>query len=696
MQAKNPTPIALAAALLLAVAGAPVVRAGDPGLLRPTVQYTNPSGISATGVKLVPPTITIEASASDPDAPGSVPARYRYLVKEAIDAQGQPIRTPTEYQLHHQEVLALDDPGWTAWQDYPHPYNRVEIPLVGLTDGAYYLVSLQILDFDGLSNDPWLYQDSALHLKVIDGFFRPLVVLSEPFLGTSSATETVTIEIAGGQPLNFSWTASADLYGADIASMRHGWDLVDPDDPGDPGWAVPPGLAAVNGYAAERIFQEGIHTFTVRVVDTAGAVTLTRRTLRVVPYVDPAFQFDLLVLDQVVDENVQTWPDRNGVPRDDESFRNSFWQFLDAVAGGAVGFDWNRDWRDHADLVEFSDVVAYKAVLCYARFHDTSQRLFTDPLAGLRPVNDQDRFLWLSSYQARGGNVMLVGDRSLDSFHEGKPNYMIPFVYDTAEETYVVNGQPYVVGFGSVQLPDGSTVLRGPRQYAYATAGIAALDWTAPATKFIYGRPTPARFDRTADCVGLKGLVLDGVFAANHLVGGAIPDTIWTDPEIDWRDADAAAGDSLSLASGFFPFRDDEFIDANISSRPTPIVAQDCLDGPGGLCVEPMFRGVSRFDYVREIKRAGGDADWPQSEYAAVELESVCGPLALTAYEGEPDRSARTNGQVYGFLSYKSVADKPSGKADVYWGFDPYRFDHESARQAVRWALDYFGLQIGQ
>jgi len=45
-------------------------------------------------------------------------------------------------------------------------------------------------------------------------------------------------------------------------------------------------------------------------------------------------------------------------------------------------------------------------------------------------------------------------------------------------------------------------------------------------------------------------------------------------------------------------------------------------------------------------------------------------------------------------MSYKMVEDKPSGKADVYWGFDPYRFDQNETKKAVRWVLDYFGMQI--
>ena len=61
---------------------------------------------------------------------------------------------------------------------------------------------------------------------------------------------------------------------------------------------------------------------------------------------------------------------------------------------------------------------------------------------------------------------------------------------------------------------------------------------------------------------------------------------------------------------------------------------------------------------------------------------------------GQTRSSGRTNGGTFGYFSYKMTEDKPSYKADVYWGFDPYRFDHNETKKAIRWVLDYFGLQI--
>ena len=107
-----------------------------------------------------------------------------------------------------------------------------------------------------------------------------------------------------------------------------------------------------------------------------------------------------------------------------------------------------------------------------------------------------------------------------------------------------------------------------------------------------------------------------------------------------------------------------------------------------------MFTGISRMDWMRDYMWAEGNPDWPHDEYETYELEEGCGPMAMTSYQGIPRSGALTNGHTFGYFSYKMVADKPSNKADVYWGFDPYRFDHTETQKAIRWVLDYFGLNI--
>jgi len=342
--------------------------------------------------------------------------------------------------------------------------------------------------------------------------------------------------------------------------------------------------------------------------------------------------------------------------------------------------------------------VRYKSVLCITYRSDGPSIFKND----FRPENEVDKFVWLIPYQARGGNLFLVGERSMESFQESLA-YMVPMIYDTNEKLKALDGDTYHIGFGMKTLRDGSQVARGPLQYPYSTAGISALDWMAPNSYHSYDRPETANYDRKPGCVALKGLVLDTDFKSNHLIGpGVIADTILTDPRIDYYDDNYPIDNRWLFVPQNTDFKYDEFYNANISTRNTSMAPQTgCFDGVNGECVEPMFRSLARFDWLREQKRAAGFENWPgrhpdslQGYYFGNMLRDTCGAYALNSYQGLPNASAKTNNQIVGFLSYKMTESKPSRKADVYWGFDPYRFEPAETKKAVRRVLQYFGLQI--
>lgn len=660
----------------------------------PTCRVVFPN-LSNNSAKSVPPTVNIGWEGIDSDFDLRIPTKVRYLWKQALDPAGNPIPDEYSYNQYVDEILSYDDQAWSQWYPYKALESERMVSFEKQTPDLYFLFAVQVQDTAGAVSVGFGYQQEVGHLWIKQrGYYRPQVNLAEPYLGSQTAT-IASYEVAGGQPMNFSWTADASSYNGKIESYRHGWNLTNPEDAADLGWSVPPGLSANNLFAAEQSFKDGLNTFYLRVVDDSDQVTLMRRIARVIPYVARDFQLPLLVVDQVVDRRVQNWPDQQGNPRNDESYRNLYWRFLAEGAGGVQGINWERDWRDHTDNVVYSDVVKYKAVLCYAQYNDVSQFMF----AQFRPTRTgQDQFVWLTPYQERGGNFFLVGASSMESFIEGRDNWAVPMIFNTSETRLFVGNQEFVTGFGTRVMPDDTVVDRGPLMYPYATAGISALDWTSPSSKYIYGRTVVAKFDRNVDCVGLKGLALDSEFKAHLGIGpGVIPDTMWTNPEIDWHDVVDADADTLNLFTGNFPFRTDEFVDADITlSRPYTV--QECPegDGPGGRCIEPMFTGISRFDWMREYMWRRGDTGWPLSVYPELDLDTNCGYYALTTLDTLSRGSANTNGQVFGYFSYKMVQDKPGGRADVYWGFDPYRFDQEGTKKAIRWVLQYFGLQINQ
>ncbi len=653
----------------------------------PQVKLVFPGVEYSYTVTTIPAGYSFPVVPKDEDGIGGRPLKYRYLLKEAV-IDGVVINTSSRFEQYKDQLVPFDDPQWSSWIDLrlaDESQPRILMPT--LDEESVYILAAQVLDADGTASMDLLYGWSAINFRVSDHQFRPCISVYEPFLGEFSSS--VSFEIAAGQPLNFTVSASASAYGGTISSLRYGWDVADPDDADDPGWAVPAGIAEDYLQVPQQAFFYGIHSLVVRAEDSFGNSHDLSWSLNVVPFVSPENQLPLLFIDQVVDNYSNVWPDASGsVFYDQEQHRDEYWSFLEGSTG-VQDFIWERDHLNHTASVSFSDIVQYKTVMVNARAH-VQQTLFQQ----FRPQNGQDRFVWLAPYQTQGGNLFLVGDRSMESFLE-QLNYMVPLVFDTNEWLYLLDDQVYTVGFGVREDPDGNQYNRGTRMYPFQTAGLSLLDWSSPIAKNVYARSQPAIQDRTPKCSGLKAMTLSENFRSQHQVDVlAIADTLWTNPDIDWRDG---LIDSLNTN---FPFTGDEFVDANISSRTTPWSRQECADGVDGFCLEPMFQGVSRFDWLREKRWAEGETDWPGSQYSNYELKGICGEMALADLDTPggvvPNGTALVNGQTYGYLSYKNVAQKPSGKADAYWGFDPYRFDQEESRKSVGWVLEYFGLQVNR
>ena len=58
--------------------------------------------------------------------------------------------------------------------------------------------------------------------------------------------------------------------------------------------------------------------------------------------------------------------------------------------------------------------------------------------------------------------------------------------------------------------------------------------------------------------------------------------------------------------------------------------------------------------------------------------------ITITAVSEVTGRSYN-DGVPMGVFSYMATPTKPSGLADVLWGFDPAMFDHEKMKDAVLW-----------
>jgi hypothetical protein len=77
--------------------------------------------------------------------------------------------------------------------------------------------------------------------------------------------------------LRFAWDASADP-GLEIKAYRWGWDLIDPDDPEDPGWSGPAGLGAENKSAVWEwnVTSSAVHQLVIHCWDSEDHLTRAR------------------------------------------------------------------------------------------------------------------------------------------------------------------------------------------------------------------------------------------------------------------------------------------------------------------------------------------------------------------------------------------------------------------------------------
>ena len=643
--------------------------------------------LPARQARPAPRTLNVGYEGTDADFELNVPVRARYLWVEARTPEGDVIQIKSLYDQYRDELIDFYDPRWSDWVEYKDVEAERRVQYDRLVDGDTWLFAVQVQDTAGAVSIGRNYQQEVGNFKIQSTSFLPTVKLQEVFLG-EALNDKPSSQVASGQPLNFSWTADASTYNGNIASFQHGWNVTSLDVVTDPGWSIGPGLSEQNRYAEERSFTfGGLNYFYLKVVDDSGTVVLYKWTLDVIPFVPYDDQQPLLVIDQIKDDNSGKWPDRDGNPRDLEEYRNAYWSFLDDEV---ANFTWSTQYVSQASSqsLKYADIVHYKALLIFARYHP--EQYFLDDM---RPEGDVDKFVYLTPYQTQGGNLFLVGENSMDSLLENKANYYVPIVFDTNEPP--VNG--YITSFQTKELPDGTEVDRGPLMYHYATAGIAAIDWSATGRKTIYGRSQKVSRDRKPECAGIKSLYLDPAFKSQHLIGpGVLADTITSNAIIDWEDEADYQDGTLSLSSRRFDWIEDEFVDANISStRLTPIIPQSCAGAPNGRCVEPMYRGIARFDWLRELRWSEGEVSWPFSRYTETDLrEDLCGFFALSSLDTLPLSTARTNGRTFGWMSYKMVEDKASQKPDVYWGFDPYRFDPAETQKAILWVLQYFGLEL--
>jgi hypothetical protein len=634
-----------------------------------------------------------------------MPTKVRYMLRTAqyTNDLGNDVYLTSEfaYNQYGQDLVRFDDPRWSDWLPY---YKDPDLRTASFEKAQrdaegnliYYLFAIQAQDTAGAVSLDRAYS-STVHNFRIDNTQRPLLVLRERYLGTeryAGQYGRFANDIAQNQPLQFEWSATADSYGGIITGYRYGWDVEDFDDPADPGWRVQFGLSDSHRRTELTTFSSSQHVLTVESRDNSGLWTRINYFLDVVPVPEAEDQAPVMLIDDVRDHSSNAWPNRSGsIAYDNDIQRDLFWQDMLASAGGVVGFNFDRDVID--DFVNggewgYRNVVGYKSVIWNSK-RNPETYIARNFQPGLYTPDDPDEdpipieaYVWLETYQNNVGNLLLAGSGVVQNFHYNSPrglSWLYPVIYDTDDGPAACLANTRAMSFGTRRETDGELTVLGRLQYPYRALGLSVTDMNSPQDFYYSPSVCGRRTDRKVRCMGTKAIILDPDFKARHVDAGAFADTIFVWNVIDWAD------DISTIPEPVTPYnfgQDDEFYDINITARTTNWTPQTLSDGSSA--IEPMWRVYSRYNWILDRHNTDGSSSWVYDSD-----NDPCGQFSRIPSTGR----TVNDGVAVGVFSYMTVNSKPSGKADVIWGFNPSMFDRTEMKRAIRWVLgEHFGLQM--
>jgi hypothetical protein len=162
-----------------------------------------------------------------------------------------------------------DAPNWFAWQPYSPPDigTRWISPVV---EYGFYLVAVQGIDDGGITDTDFSEDRNMRRVMVGSRATGPVLSVTGEHISeiiTNRIDTPVTeIDLNGGTPVSFCWTADASDYGLIVVACRYDWDVVDPDD-----WDMPyTPFSGEEECSPEYVFDSGTHTFYIEVIDFDG------------------------------------------------------------------------------------------------------------------------------------------------------------------------------------------------------------------------------------------------------------------------------------------------------------------------------------------------------------------------------------------------------------------------------------------
>ena len=485
--------------------------------LAPTVQIDVPRLVNAASCISAARVLTFGWTGNDPDGFRNLPESTRHLLLPVERASGN---CYSAFEFQNANPIPVDDPRWSEWI----PYDSADLSTRRVTFPAaqpqqMFLFAVQARDEAGAVTPTFQWNVNVRHVRIgtVD---QPVLTIREPRLGTYSfigQSQSRSFEVVPLQPLELSWTADASSYAGVITDYRYGWDVADPEDPRDPGWAVNWGIESSNTFSPPREFSAGAHQLLVMARDNSGSVVAATLFISVIPVPTRAEQRPLLMIDD--------FPNGNSP---DEVALDFLWDTtLRSLVGGRLlrfsGSDFlNAD--TEVTRLTFRTLVDYRSVIWFLGPSDLSfwQSRF---VRGGSPVHFAD------VYQQNSGNLLLIGPGA---------------VYATAPHQ------------GSYPL----LFNRSLSQYPFRSLCLEASDVARPAPGTILGEP-PGNPIRTFVCDGLHIAKVAPEFLADYPdANGQIRDLRPTSPRI--------------LQSRSWDLDYEEFYNSNVTTRNIVLFVRSC------------------------------------------------------------------------------------------------------------------------